>query len=137
MLLSGLLSQESHNRSFSEKNIPYDHEDDITEMELSIKEVNTEKFIGNKSDPSFKRINSRLVHLSNRVANLKVDSDEEVTAQNTIKTKIIMLEADLSEKINNNSSSFNSSTVSTEQVSCPSYISVDVHKWGVFYNGNN
>ncbi|CAH1103487.1 unnamed protein product [Psylliodes chrysocephalus] len=34
-----------------------------------------------------------------------------------------MLEADLSEKINNNSSA--------EQVSCPSYTSVDVHKWGV------
>ncbi|CAH1098672.1 unnamed protein product [Psylliodes chrysocephalus] len=108
-------------------------------MKLSIKEVNTEieNFTGNKSDPAFKRISSRLVHLSNRVANLKVESDEEATAQNTIKTKIIMLEADLSEKINNNSPSFNTSTVSTEQVTCPSYKSVDVYKWGVYYDGNN
>lgn len=111
------------------------------------------EFEGNKDDSTFKRAKSRLSHISERISRLPIivgedDEKERLSFKNEAFATCISLEADLYDKItdqspavNNASSTSNScihsvSGTSQSLPNPPYYKSIPVYKWGETFSGD-
>lgn len=101
-ILRGLLSQEAHNRSFSE-----DSKEAISFSENRADVVNSlekiedliSKFLGQLNSIEHRRINSRLAHLSGRIHHMIPTTDEEISQKAELKMQLLLVESDLQEKL--------------------------------------
>lgn len=110
------------------------------------------EFEGNKEDSVFKRAKSRLVHVLGRISRLPIikgaeDEQERLSFKNETFAACLSLEADLYDKISDESSDINNSAgasnscihgVSNVQSSSSSsqFKSIPVYKWGETFSGD-
>lgn len=137
-ILRGSLNQENANRSFSGTCAnPYSFDDDVKEMKDTVSDLQSviDNFSGSKEDPSFKRISSRLAHLSNRYQRLKVDTDEHEKYRKDLQYLILGLEADFDLKLSPSSST--PINVSPPVQINPQPRSVAPYKWNIFFTGSD
>lgn len=138
-ILRGVLSQENANRSFQENlSNPFSHDDDVTEIKLSLDDLKTivDSFNGNKSDPVFKRVCSRLTHLSGRIQKLKADDDDEDKVKKSLHYLLLDLEGDFDIKCSPTTSTPTQLTPPPNILS-PSRTSVAPYKWNISFTGSN
>lgn len=138
-VLRGLLSQEKANRSFYIVTNPYTHDQDVTEMKETIKDLKDiiSKFGGTKDDPIFHRVSSRLAHLSNRLAMLVAEEDAEILAKKEIQYEVLELEADLDLKISPARTSTPTEKNAPVNYASPSNSRfVPPYKWNIYFTGS-
>lgn len=99
--LRGLLSQESSDRSFCPIVDCYEFDIDRTETKQSLDEIASlvDKFNGDVSDVSYKRLVSRLFHISGRISRIKTESDAQQSEQKKLRLQLLGLEGDFDGKI--------------------------------------
>lgn len=144
-VLTGLLARENSNRSFSSPVNAYTFEDDILEVTETITELTDiiNQFSGNKNEPVFSRINSRLTHLTNRINRLNAESNEQLQTQQNLTTKLILLEADLSTKTTPTPNNRIEDTLPSNTFPSPTLSDIPhqkhdpVYKWNVSFTGKN
>lgn len=136
-ILRGVLSQQNANRSFQETiSNPYAHEDDsleITETLDDLKKIITD-FNGNQTEPVFKRISTRLYHVSNRINNLKTHDEDEDKAKKALHYRLLELEADLDMKTSQSTSTPTQHSPPVNPMS-PSRSSIAPYKWNLSFTG--
>lgn len=133
-LLRGLLSQESANRSFAQIKNLYGFKTDKKEILESLSSIKTKigEFSGSKNDNKYKGLATRLWHVSGRISRMNTESEEQISEKKDLKNQVIILEADLDEKV-----SPLTSTPLTLAPALPNFDfnslnkSVPVHKWGI------
>lgn len=149
-LLNGLLAREKANRSFSSPINTYSFEEDHLEILNTIQDLGEiiNNFNGNKREPVFSRINSRLTHLTNRINRLNIDpdDDQQVQTKNSLNRDVLLLESDFdmkttpfisvdSEETHDNHVPLASSSLSSPSV--PQSRHDPVYKWNISFSGKN
>lgn len=136
----------------------YEYTLEVKEIEESFKSVTelVEEFEGSSEDSMYKRIRSRLLHLSGRVARIRIPETGDVETvkkfRNETSASILLLEADVDEKLSQRSQLENAmsqsmtQSSSTIQGAANNLISngavirgqreVPVYKWGVSFDGD-
>lgn len=133
------MSQENANLSF-QKTIgnPYLHDKDYWEKykgrTLDDLKAIISDFTGNKNEPLFKRVSSRLIHLSNRINLLKAEDDEEDREKKNLLYLLLNLEAALDMKISNPTSIPTQISPPTNVLSHPKLF-VATYKWNIHFRG--
>ncbi|XP_072395302.1 uncharacterized protein [Diabrotica undecimpunctata] len=130
-VLSGILSQEASDRSFSETVVPLEFEQDHNQALATLADLSSiiDEFSGSKSDYRYKCICSRLTHLSGRVSRLKTTSSTQETLKRQLRSKLLSIEGVLVEKLNLPSES---TPVRVEPHTASSVVkSVPIYKWGI------
>ncbi|XP_050498839.1 uncharacterized protein LOC126879699 [Diabrotica virgifera virgifera] len=96
-VLTGLLSQETSSRSFSNISVPLSFEVDYKQALASYTELQIliSEFTGTKSDILYKTFNSRFQHLSGRISRLRSSSAEEEKLKKAIRFNLLKLEGTL------------------------------------------
>lgn len=138
-ILRGFLSQESANRSFHETiTNPYSHDNDVTEITQTLDDLKNiiTDFRGNKSEPVFKRISSRLFHVSNRINQLRTADDDEDKVKKTLLYRLLELEADLDIKVSQSTSTPTQVSAPVNSIA-PSRPSIAPYKWNISFTGSN
>lgn len=152
-LLRGALSQESANRSFQEHvSHPYKIEEDVAEIQVTLDELKKliEEFNGNRTDSVYRRITSRLIHVSRRIAKVPTTDHDEDEQKKSLNTALLMLEGDLEDKLISSIPPLHASTPTN--VVAPANVglaatgslttvvprnSVAPYKWNIFFSGSN
>lgn len=142
-LLRGALSQESANRSTLQVAIvsPIPYDDDVAEIMETMADLKgvIEEFSGSKSDSAFRRINSRLTHLSGRIQRLVDDDTNQAKVKGDLQMELLVLEGDFAFKLVPIASTPQTSsaphTFDTSSSSCPK--SVSPYKWNLHFTGEN
>lgn len=137
-ILRGVLSQENANRSMSEPSVhPYTHTVDHQETVTSLDDLTTiiDTFSGSKSDAAFKRISSRLKHLSGRISKIRTDNEVEEQAKRELFYRLLELEADLDLKVSSSTSTPTHTSYPTPVTS--TRCTVAPYKWNVFFSGSD
>ncbi|KAL3287484.1 hypothetical protein HHI36_001955 [Cryptolaemus montrouzieri] len=100
-LLRGIIAQENSDRSFIEISDPYEFKDNVKELKESIADISTlvSIFQGNSNSDGYKRISSRLTHVSQIVQRMSTEDDNEEKTKQDILRQVLLLEADLDEKV--------------------------------------
>lgn len=121
-ILRGLLSQESSERSFFEVVDNYTYVESLGEIRDTLAEVTQliSNFDGAKNSDDFKRINTRLTHVSGRVQRLNSGIDETKTERQALYREILSLESDFADKL-----------VPSTPDRTQSPVSVPIFKWGI------
>lgn len=96
----GLLAQENASRSFLAFSNPFQFSVDLTEVTESLASLTSciETFKGVVGDAEYKRINSRLTHLSGRISRMNPVGDEQVAARDKSRQDLLILESNFEEK---------------------------------------
>lgn len=132
-ILTGLLSQENANRSFTGTlTNTFTNADDVAcikETLIDVKKIIT-TFAGDKSDSTYKRLSSRLNHVSGRISRNQINNEEEENVRKNLKYELLGLETDLFFKVNPTSAS------TPTDVASFSYKGEPVHKWNIFFTGS-
>lgn len=140
--LRGVLNQQSSNRSLVSINNPFLFNDDVKLFLDSLLDLSNviKNYAGVRNDPAFKRIDTRLTHLSNRFNNFNIISDDDQQQADTLKLKLIDLEGEFVSKV----SEFAPMTSTpTQAVSMPlpstshSLHSANIFKWNVHFSGSS
>lgn len=152
-ILTRLLARQTPNTELSDPT--YSFAAERNSINTSLESITTIiiDFEGSESDSCFKRISSRLIHLTERLNRLKIDGDDReivIEFKNESLATCLTLEGDLFERVEqfNKANSLNQSQVEspahfngasnfvpTNYVSTPK--SIPVYKWNIKFNGDS
>lgn len=97
-VLRGLLNQQKANRSFTDGFVEcFSFDEDVKGVNDTLKDLTDKiKSLSGRPDPiEFKRLNSRLTHISGRIRRVKITTDEQTDKINDIQLKVLDLEGEL------------------------------------------
>lgn len=99
--LRGLLSQESSDRSFCQLIDCFEFDIDRNEIKQTLDEIAglVDKFNGDVTEVGYKRLVSRLFHVSGRISRIKTESDAQQSEQRKLRLQLLTLEGDFDQKI--------------------------------------
>lgn len=142
-LLRGCLGAEAANRSLTECKNDYPHDEDCKGIMETIKDL--QKLIptlsGNSQEVAYKRVQSRLIHVSGRISRVMVDGDLHVATKRKLTALLLELEGDLVLKTEDvpQASSTPVRTMAPElpERSPQSQFFVPPYKWNITFSGVN
>lgn len=139
-LLRGILNQESANRSFSQGAIsnPFSHTDDVQGVTQTLDDLRTciSNFSGVLNDANYKRISSRLTHLSGRLIRLTTSTEAEEKVKKDLQYQVLDLEGEFAFKVEPTTSTpTGSAPVDFNHVHRNTFVAP--HKWNVHFTGSN
>lgn len=131
-VLRGLLSQENSDRSFSSSTEAEAFTNMTSAVKESLKDVSdlVNKFSGSVFDTEYKRLITRLTHVTGRVRRAVPADDSERGEQQKFLKEIMILESELADKVNPPSQELHhSSPIAPQQFT---YVKkVPIYKWGI------
>lgn len=137
-ILRGLLSQADANRSFYTIKNPYLFATDAKEAQETLDDLlsKIQNFSGSKSDLEYKRLSSRLCHVSGRISRFVIESDEEESERQRLQMFLLSLEGELAERVAPVISIESSTPVDPNQMNSQTHFSFSnkstpVYKWGL------
>lgn len=141
-ILRGLLSQEKANRSFVSPTSSYGFETDHAETQTTLDDLKARinEFTGPSTSVAYKRISSRLAHVSGRIHRMVTDSPAQGELKDKLHLQLLSLEGDLEEKIRpisstpNHSENFDSNPLEVSNVFTRK--PVFPYKWNLHFTGD-
>ena len=137
-ILRGLLSQELGDRSFSGIIECYEYKVDREEILHSLEEITVlvGNYEGDTTDVSYRRIVSRLYHVSSRISRIKTLTDAEQKGQKELRFKLIEIEGDFDQKNKPATSTPHSPNHESLQTFFNTSKVILPYKWNLYFTGN-